>query len=382
MMGVIELRGENILHIRDNLASAKFFNTTPSAMEYKLASDLGASKESIGLWLKNYRASERSNQPVRFEYEKRTATSKSLWMSVTVSFVGHTASDHSRFSYVAEDVTEQKQFEQALRHSEAQFRSVIETAGSVIVGLRTDHSIFEWNQEAERVFGYRREEVLNQNYLTLVIPEPERARVTEDIQKVFNGTATRNFENLVRTKDGKLYTLLWNVTGLPSETGTPGIIAIGQDITERKAAEEKFRVLFEQSSDAHLLFDETGIIDCNHATIAMLRGKDKNEVLALHPARLSPEFQADGRRSMEKCLEMDRMAYEQGHHRFEWTHRRMDGEDFLVEVSLTPVILNKKRVMLVVCMTSRNANAPKKPCGRRRKPPKRRTRPRASSSPP
>ncbi len=347
MMGVVELRGENILHIRDNLASAKFFYTTPTAMEYKLASDLGASKETINLWLKNYRASEQSKQPVRFEYEHQDKITK-LWMSVTVSFVGHTPSDHSRFSYVAEDVTEQKRFEQALRQSEAQFRSVIETAGSVIVGLRPDFSIFEWNQEAERVFGYQRDEVLAQNYLTLVIPEGERPRVAEDIQKVYHGDATRNFENLVRTKDGRQYTLLWNVTALPSDTGMPGIIAIGQDITERKAAEEKFRVLFEQSSDAHLLFDETGIIDCNHATIAMLRGKDKADVLALHPARLSPEFQADGRRSMEKCIEMDRTAYEQGHHRFEWTHRRMDGEDFLVEVSLTPVILNKKPVMLVV----------------------------------
>ena len=347
MMGVVELRGENILHIRDNLAAAKFFGTTPDQMEYKLASDLGASKADINLWLKHYRTSERTRQPARFEYEQQVKD-RPLWISVTVSFVGFTASDHSRFSYVAEDVTEQKHFEQALRESEAQFRSVIETAGSVIIGLRPDYTIFEWNQEAERIFGYRREEANQQNYLTLAIPESERARVAEDIQKVLTGNVTRNFENLVRTKDGQLYTLLWNVTALHTDTGSSGIIAIGQDITERKAAEEKFRVLFEQSSDAHLLFDETGIIDCNNATIAMLRAKDKAEILALHPARLSPEFQPDGRRSMEKCIEMDRTAYEQGHHRFEWTHRRVDGEDFLVEVSLTPVILNRKRVMLVV----------------------------------
>lgn len=35
------------------------------------------------------------------------------------------------------------------------------------------------------------------------------------------------------------------------------------DITARKVGEERFRILFEHSTNAHLLFDETGIIDCN-----------------------------------------------------------------------------------------------------------------------
>ncbi len=121
-----------------------------------------------------------------------------------------------------------------------------------------------------------------------------------------------------------------------------------QDITERKAAEERFETLFEHSSDAHLLFDDTGIIDCNHAAVAMLRCASKAEMLALHPAVLSPTYQADGRLSLEKCVEMDAIARERGHHRFEWTHRKMDGEVFPVEVSLTPVALKEKPALLVV----------------------------------
>jgi diguanylate cyclase (GGDEF)-like protein/PAS domain S-box-containing protein len=112
---------------------------------------------------------------------------------------------------------------------------------------------------------------------------------------------------------------------------------------------ETFRVLFESSSDAHLLFDETdGIIDCNDATVAMLRYQDKSQVLALHPAVLSPEFQPDGRRSMEKCVEMDATARRDGYHRFDWTHRRADGEDFPCEVTLTPTQLHGRTVLLVV----------------------------------
>jgi PAS domain S-box-containing protein len=117
---------------------------------------------------------------------------------------------------------------------------------------------------------------------------------------------------------------------------------------ELEKTEERFRVLFESSSDAHLLFDETGIIDCNDAAIHLLHCQDKNHVLSLHPAELSPEFQPDGRRSLEKCVEMDATAYRQGHHRFDWIHRKVTGEDFPVEVSLTPVTLSGKPVLLVV----------------------------------
>ena len=114
------------------------------------------------------------------------------------------------------------------------------------------------------------------------------------------------------------------------------------------AANAKFRVLFDHSSDAHLIFDDTGILDCNNAAVAMLRCVDKRELLRLHPAALSPELQPDGRRSLEKSVEMDRTARERGHHRFEWVHRRMTGEDFPVEVTLTPVALPGGPALLVV----------------------------------
>ena len=120
------------------------------------------------------------------------------------------------------------------------------------------------------------------------------------------------------------------------------------ELEEADAASEKFRVLFEHSSDAHLIFDHRGIIDCNNAAVAVLRCADKHQVLRLRPAALSPELQPDGRRSLEKGAEMGRIARERGYHRFEWIHRRMTGEDFPVEVTLTPVELSSGLAILGV----------------------------------
>jgi PAS domain S-box-containing protein len=111
---------------------------------------------------------------------------------------------------------------------------------------------------------------------------------------------------------------------------------------------DRYRILFEHSSDAHFIFDETGITDCNDATIRLLRAKDKSHVLALHPAVLSPEFQPDGRRSIDKAKEMDFAAREMGYHRFEWMHRKLDGEVFPVEVTLNPVEIGGRPAMIVV----------------------------------
>jgi PAS domain S-box-containing protein len=126
------------------------------------------------------------------------------------------------------------------------------------------------------------------------------------------------------------------------------LLEMRRTLLEHAAAVEKFRLLFERSSDAHLLFDDTGIIDCNNAALAMLGCTDKSQVLSIHPAQLSPEFQPDGRKSAEKCLEMDQTARRLGVHHFEWMHRKKDGTDFPVEVTLTPVRLDGKDTLLVV----------------------------------
>jgi PAS domain S-box-containing protein len=111
---------------------------------------------------------------------------------------------------------------------------------------------------------------------------------------------------------------------------------------------DRYRTLFESSADAILIIDGDTFIDCNRATVDMLRYEDKQQLLETHPWELSPPVQPDGRDSHEKANEMMRLAFEKGSHRFEWEHRRADGEVFPVEVLLTPLPSSKRRRLHVV----------------------------------
>ncbi|MBE0567011.1 MAG: response regulator [Krumholzibacteria bacterium] len=117
---------------------------------------------------------------------------------------------------------------------------------------------------------------------------------------------------------------------------------------ERHAAGARYRELFERSADAILIIDDNRFIECNDATVAMLRYATRDELLQTHPSELSPEFQPDGRRSYEKADEMMELAFARGSHRFEWEHRRADGEVFPVEVLLTAVPWGDRRILHVV----------------------------------
>jgi PAS domain S-box-containing protein len=154
----------------------------------------------------------------------------------------------------------------------------------------------------------------------------------------------------VKTRTGERRAVIWNITPLRAAPDEPvhGLIAAGVDITEREASDERFRVLFERSSDAHILFDDRGVIDCNDTTLRMLRADSKDSLLGRSTIDLSPRRQADGRLSVIVSEQMRQLARLRGYHRFEWTFQRADGSPFPVEVTLTPVRLHGRDVILSV----------------------------------
>ncbi len=125
--------------------------------------------------------------------------------------------------------------------------------------------------------------------------------------------------------------------------GTQGVL---HDVTDRKLAEEmlqeseaRYRRLFESSQDAIMTLEPPSwrFTSGNPATVKMFGVKDEKEFISRGPWELSPERQPDGRPSMEKAKEMIETAMREGSHFFEWTHRRLGGDEFPATVLLSRI---------------------------------------------
>ena len=112
-----------------------------------------------------------------------------------------------------------------------------------------------------------------------------------------------------------------------------------------RESEKRFWDVLYAAKDAILLIDGDKFVDCNEATVRMLGYPTRQEFLMTHPSELSPPQQPDGKSSFEKANEMMNAAIAQGFNRFEWIHRKANGEDFPVEVSLTPIVIRGRNVL-------------------------------------
>ena len=113
-------------------------------------------------------------------------------------------------------------------------------------------------------------------------------------------------------------------------------------------SEVKFRTLYEATSDAVMVLDENGFIDCNEATLKMFGYDSWDQFINTHPGEQSPPTQPDGQDSRVAADEKIATAMTEGSNRFEWMYRRTDGSLFPAEVLLTARKLEGKRVLQAV----------------------------------
>jgi PAS domain S-box-containing protein len=133
-------------------------------------------------------------------------------------------------------------------------------------------------------------------------------------------------------------------------------LVVSRDFQQRRQvetaladSETRFRILFEQSPDPCWLINERNLFAaCNHAAVQALGYKNREELLATHPAELSPAVQPDGSLSHKKADEMMALAHQSGIHRFEWEHRRVNGQVFPVEVTLAKTQVHGQQMLYAV----------------------------------
>jgi len=151
----------------------------------------------------------------------------------------------------------------------------------------------------------------------------------------------------VRSGEGRWYDVV--VTPVCDSSNRPErILVVSRDVTTSHSSEEKFNVLFDHSTNANIIFDGNRVLACNHSAVEMLGFSTKAELIGLDVAALSPELQSDGTLSKIRHTEIWQLVHEIGHLRYEWRARKCSGEEFPVEIAITPVWADGCEVLLAV----------------------------------
>lgn len=263
---------------------------------------------------------------------------------------GSTSEDNSRFQ---EQLEENKKLIEELKIEREFSKTIIQTTPAFFVAIKPDGKVIMMNETMLNVLGYKEEEVIGKDYLNNFIPVNDRAELVHTFQNLSHHQQHTIVGCNLLTKDGSIIMVEWHGSPILNNDELDYFICLGIDITKRKKSEfflkkseKKYRELFEKSDDAILIIENDKFVDCNDATVRMLKYENKEELLFTHPSELSPEFQPDGKNSYDKAMEIMDIAIKKGNHRFEWYHKKADGEVFPVEVLLTAVSVDKNKKVL------------------------------------
>ncbi len=136
---------------------------------------------------------------------------------------------------------------------------LIDTANAPIFGIDAQGKVNEWNQQAEKITGFSKKEVMGRNLVADFIKDDYKVSVGEVLEKALKGEETANFELPLFNKSGYRVDVLLNSTTRRDASGKIiGVVGVGQDITELN------RVRVEQESVANEL---TQLIDTANAPI-------------------------------------------------------------------------------------------------------------------
>jgi two-component system, chemotaxis family, CheB/CheR fusion protein len=137
------------------------------------------------------------------------------------------------------DITDRKRAEEI----QQRFAAIIESSDDAILSKNLDGIIASWNPGAERLFGYKAEEIVGKS-VTLLIPAERHNEEPEIIARVRRGEKVDHYETVRLRKDGSLVDISLSVSPVKDSQGNViGASKIARDITERKQAQARQEVL-------------------------------------------------------------------------------------------------------------------------------------------
>jgi PAS domain S-box-containing protein len=221
-------------------------------------------------------------------------------------------------------------------HARAHLAAIVDSAEDAILSKDLNGVIQTCNAAAERLFGYRAEELVGRSITTLIPPDRHHEE-TMILGKIRRGERVEHFETLRRAKDGHLVNVSLTISPIRDSGGNIiGASKIARDITQRKQAETELSYLaaiVESSDDAIISKNLQGVIrSCNPAA-ERLFGYSAAELIGQSVAILiPPELQADEAVILSRLRRGERIEH------FETVRVTKDGRRIDVALTVSPIL--------------------------------------------
>lgn len=238
----------------------------------------------------------------RYNLEKRYRRKDGslLWVSVRVSRISLPGHEHPLIYSVVQDITAQKQAQQALRTSEERYRAVVEGQTEVISRFRIDGTLTFVNDVYCRFFGKSVEELSGCRWQPVAHPE-DLPRIQAELGVLSPSHPVVVIENRVYAAGGEIRWMQFVNRGLfDADSRLVEIQSVGRDITDRKQAEERLfrasalmKAVFESSPIGIATTDAEGCLTSWSPALERLFGWSEQEVLG-RQSRIIPAGKESG----------------------------------------------------------------------------------------
>lgn len=294
-----------------------------------------------------------------------TKDGKELHTFLSVAVVKKSRGKVSELIAIIENVSETKEIKSELAHEQALLNSLIEGIPDSIYFKDKESRFIKVNKAMLRKHGFKSDkEIIGKTDFELFGKEHAQ-QAFEDEQKIIQtGIPIINKEEKEDWADGR--TTWVSTTKMPlynNQGEIIGTFGVSRDITDKVITEEQiknseklYRSLFENSIDGMFLMTDV-VLDCNQAVCEMLQ-YDKEFLVGISPAEFSPEYQPDGKKSIDSAKEKIEAALNGVPQRFMWIHKRKDGELIETDVSLKDVSIGGEKLVQAILrdVTERNRN--------------------------
>lgn len=250
---------------------------------------------------------------------------------------------------VARDMTEYEESQRALRESEERYRSMVDQAAVGVCEITFDDRFERVNPRLCELFGYPADELLQLRFSDITHPADLALSVQLVGELVREQRDSFAIDKRYVRKDGSVMWAFSTVSLIRDENGKPhSLIAVVEDITARKAAEEKLRFqahMLDSAGEAIVATDPDGVAIYINEHAELLYGWPKEEALGRNivDLLLPPEIAARAR-AQDIMAQLRAGAHANG----EYFLQRRDGSVVRASISISLVRDGEGQVQAII----------------------------------